>query len=189
MCPVIRVSDKLFKRLERYVIGFGDTPSAVIERILDKYENIEKEHETKIDDEPDSTKLAFWQQLSKFAVSNDTPIQLNPPTREQYYCDIRIGRSDCYISLTAWNRRNEIGCQLYIPNKKTLYKDFLSNKETIEENLAIDGLLWEEKTNACRILATLPFNFENQNREEAFRWYLETAYKFQTVFSKENDFA
>lgn len=183
MCPVIRVSDKLFTRLEKYVIGFGDTPSAVIERILDEYENIEKENETKIDDESDSTKLAFWQQLSKFAISYNTPIRLNPPTREQFYCDIRIGRSEYYISLTVWTRRNEIGCQLYIPNKKTIFKEFLSNKETIEENLAIEGLLWEEKTNACRIQALFPFNFENQNREDAFRWYLETAYKFKTVFS------
>ena len=99
----------------------------------------------RLDDEPDSSKLVFWQQLSKFAISNNTPIQLNPPAREQFYCDIRIGKSECYISLTVWTRRNEIGCQLYIPNKKTLFKELLSNKETIEEKLAIGELLWEEK--------------------------------------------
>jgi hypothetical protein len=41
MCPVIRVSDELFARLESYAIGF-DTPSAVIERFLDNYENIDR---------------------------------------------------------------------------------------------------------------------------------------------------
>ncbi|MCD2453557.1 DUF4268 domain-containing protein [Methylicorpusculum oleiharenae] len=186
MCPVIRVSDKLFTRLEKYVKGFGDTPCAVIERILDEYENIEKDQRTPPDQEPNSTKIKFWQEFSEFAISNNAPLQIRPPTRDQYYCDIRIGRSECHISLTVLTKKNQIGCQLYIPNKKTLFKEFLSNKETIEENLAIEGLLWEEKTNACRIQAFFPFDFENQNREDGFKWYLETANKFKAVFSKEN---
>ena len=36
--PVIRISDELFSRLEAYAVGF-DTPAAVIERLLNKYEN------------------------------------------------------------------------------------------------------------------------------------------------------
>jgi hypothetical protein len=182
MSPVIRISDELFTRLEKYAVGF-DTPSAVIERLLDEHENIEKDHETKIDDDPNSTKLAFWKQLSEFAMSSNTPIQLKPPTREQYYCDIRIGRSECYISLTVLIKKNQIGCQLYIPNSKKLYSEFLSDKETIEESLGIDGLLWEEKTNACRVQAICPFDFKNQKREDAFEWLLQTAYKFRTTFS------
>jgi hypothetical protein len=185
MCPVIRVSDKLFKRLEKYVIGFGDTPSAVIERILDEYENIEKDQRTS-PDQLNLTKINFWQELSEFAISNNAPLKIRPPTRDQYYCDIRIGRSECHISLTVLTKKNQIGCQLYIPNNKVLFKEFLSDKETIEEKLAIEGLLWEEKTNACRIQAFFPFDFENQNREDGFKWYLETAYKFKTIFSKEN---
>jgi len=35
MCPVIRVSDELYTRLESHAVGF-DTPSALIERLLDK---------------------------------------------------------------------------------------------------------------------------------------------------------
>jgi hypothetical protein len=185
MCPVIRVSDKLFARLEKYVIGFGDTPSAVIERILNEYENIEIDQTAPTDREPNSTRIRFWQELSEFAVLNNAPLKIRPPTRDQYYCDIRIGRSECYISLTVLTKKNQIGCQLYIPNKKTLYNEFLSNKKTIEENLAIEGLLWEEKTNACRIQAFFPFDFGNQNREDGFKWFLETAYKFKTVFSQE----
>lgn len=46
MCPVIRVSDELFARLESYAIGF-DTPSSVIERLLDKHENIDNKSNDK----------------------------------------------------------------------------------------------------------------------------------------------
>jgi predicted CopG family antitoxin len=37
MCPTIEVSDDVFYRLEKHVIGF-DTPSNVINRLIDNYE-------------------------------------------------------------------------------------------------------------------------------------------------------
>ena len=37
MCPVIKISDDLYKRLENYAEGF-DTPAAVIERVLNIHE-------------------------------------------------------------------------------------------------------------------------------------------------------
>lgn len=40
MSQVIRISDQLFKRLEKYAKGF-DTPAKVIEKILDEYEGVE----------------------------------------------------------------------------------------------------------------------------------------------------
>ncbi len=40
MSQVIRISDQLFKRLEKYAQGF-DTPAKVIEKILDEYEGVE----------------------------------------------------------------------------------------------------------------------------------------------------
>jgi len=39
MCPVIRISDKLYARLESHAKGF-DTPSALIERLLDAQDGI-----------------------------------------------------------------------------------------------------------------------------------------------------
>ena len=39
MCPVIRISDELYARLESKAVGF-DTPSALIERLLDQCDGI-----------------------------------------------------------------------------------------------------------------------------------------------------
>lgn len=39
MCPVIRVTDELFARLESHAVGF-DTPSRVIERLLDQHDGV-----------------------------------------------------------------------------------------------------------------------------------------------------
>ena len=47
MSPVIRISDSIFKRLESYAIGF-DTPSNVIERLIDFFES---ENKTEIQDQ------------------------------------------------------------------------------------------------------------------------------------------
>jgi len=41
MSPVIRISDELYTRLESHAVGF-DTPSALIERLLDKCDGINK---------------------------------------------------------------------------------------------------------------------------------------------------
>lgn len=38
MCPVIEISNELFAKLQTHAVGFGDTPSAVIERLLNKVE-------------------------------------------------------------------------------------------------------------------------------------------------------
>ena len=54
MCPVIRISDELFVRLESHAVGF-DTPAAVIERLLDKYEHVESRSDNEnanVEDEP-----------------------------------------------------------------------------------------------------------------------------------------
>jgi len=36
MCPIIEIPDELFTKLQSHAIGFGDTPAAVIERLLNK---------------------------------------------------------------------------------------------------------------------------------------------------------
>lgn len=45
--------------------------------------------------------LEFWKELCEFATLSRASILPRPPTRAQFYCDIRIGRSDCYVCLTV----------------------------------------------------------------------------------------
>ena len=51
MAPVIRVSEKLFSRLECHAEGF-DTPAAVIERILNTLEGVEASSEQSSEPDP-----------------------------------------------------------------------------------------------------------------------------------------
>jgi predicted CopG family antitoxin len=47
MCPTIEVSDKVFSRLEKHVVGF-DTPSNVINRLIDNYEKTQPSTKNKV---------------------------------------------------------------------------------------------------------------------------------------------
>ncbi|OQW75517.1 MAG: hypothetical protein BVN35_07590 [Proteobacteria bacterium ST_bin11] len=63
MCPVIEISDELFTKLQSHAIGFGDTPAAVIERLLNIVESTTRndlsnvEESTSVDDSVISEKL------------------------------------------------------------------------------------------------------------------------------------
>jgi hypothetical protein len=129
--------------------------------------------------------LEFWQQLRSFAATSVPPLKLRAP-RAQHWYDVAIGRSDCYVALTALVSENQIGCELYIPNSKQLFKNLYSNKETIENTLGIGPLSWQElpEKKASRIRAFREYDFMTQTREEAFSWLVQSTNKFKSVFSK-----
>ncbi len=130
--------------------------------------------------------LEFWQQLRDFAAENKPPLKLRTP-RAQHWYDVAIGRSDCHVAFTALASENQIGCELYIPNSKQLFKAFYSHKEAIEKELGLDSSLsWQElpEKKASRIRAIRKFEFANQDREEVFSWLVQTCLKFRSVFSK-----
>lgn len=129
--------------------------------------------------------LDFWQQLHDFAANQNPPLRLRTP-RAQHWYDVAIGRSDCHVVLTALIAENQIGCEIYIPNAKTLFHAFHSNRPAIEAALGITDLLWQElpEKKASRIRTFLPFNFATQPRALAYQWLVETTRKFQAVFVK-----
>lgn len=142
------------------------------------------------DDELTDTKtkqLDFWQQLKDFAYIKNPELNLRSP-RPQHWYDVSIGRSDCHISLTVLSRDGKVGCELYIPGSKELFRQFLSNKEQIEKELALpEPLEWMElpAKKASRIRAVYPCEFSDQKTWAAvFGWLIDTAVKFKRVFAQ-----
>lgn len=129
--------------------------------------------------------LEFWQQLRDFAATSKSKLKLRTPAAKHWY-DISIGRSDCHVGLVAFASDNSISCELYIPNAKELYKVLESNKSTIETEIGLGELLWQElpERKASRIRIYHDFDFQNVDRTDAFQWLLSTATKFKTTFSK-----
>ena len=131
--------------------------------------------------------LEFWQKLKAFASEKYPKLRLRTP-RPQHWYDISIGRSDRYVCFTVDSRENQVGCELYIPDSKELFKDFFANHAQIEKELALDVPLdWQELPGkkAARIRAFLSFSFADTSTwDDAFKWLSETALKFKKVFSK-----
>ncbi len=127
--------------------------------------------------------LEFWQQFQEYASTSNPTLKLQkPPAR--YWYDIQIGRSKYNIALIVLTSRNQIGCEIYIPNSKQIFDLFYSNKESIENTLGIGQLSWQELPDkkASRIRVLHEFDLLKPQREEAFEWLLQTAQKFQKVF-------
>jgi len=129
--------------------------------------------------------LEFWQQLREFSITHKPPLKLRTPPAQHWY-DVAIGRSDCHVTLTTLTAKNQVGCEIYIPNSKRLFDIFYSNKAEIESELDIGELSWQALPDkkASRIRVFHNFNFANQDRSEAFSWLVQTAINFKTTFSK-----
>jgi hypothetical protein len=129
--------------------------------------------------------LEFWEQLKDFASSHNPPLKLRTP-RPQHWYDVAIGRSDCHVTLTTLTAENQIGCEVYIPDSKSLFHAFHSNKDTIEKALGLGELSWQElkEKKASRIRIFHNFDFTNQDRTNAFHWLVQTALRLKDVFSK-----
>jgi hypothetical protein len=129
--------------------------------------------------------LEFWQQLRDYATIHRPDLKLRTP-RAQHWYDISIGRSDCHVALTMLASEDQIGCELYIPNAKDLFKTLYSNKEAIEKELGLGALSWQElpEKKASRIRLIRQFDVSSQKRDEAFSWIVDAAVKFKQVFSK-----
>jgi len=131
--------------------------------------------------------LEFWGQLREFATREYPELRLRSP-KPLHWFDISIGRSDCHIAMILDSQKNQVRCELYIPDSKQLFKALLESKGTIERDLNLPyAVNWDEMEGkkASRISICKPFNFDDESTwKESFKWLIETAIVFKRVFSK-----
>jgi hypothetical protein len=82
----------------------------------------------------------FWDGFKEYAKNKNWNLRLRKTSTQHWY-DISFGRSDCHIALTINSQKNELGCEIYIPNSPDTYKSFLPHKEEIDQK--ISGLDWK----------------------------------------------
>jgi hypothetical protein len=136
---------------------------------------------------PRSEQLKFWQQLKDYASKKEPGLRLRTP-RPQHWFDVAIGRSDCNVALTLYTQGNKVGCELYIPDSKKLYKELFSRKADIEKVLNLSGLLdWQElpgkKASRIRVFSAFRFS-DSATWAGAFDWLITTCSNFKKVFGK-----
>lgn len=126
----------------------------------------------------------FWDGFKEYAQKKGWKLRLRK-TYPQHWYDLSFGRSDCHIALTINSQKNELGCEVYIPDSQEIFESFLAHKEEIESK--IQGLDWMDlpTKKACRIKKVISGNIDKESKwEEYFEWLGSNAIEFQKVFSK-----
>jgi len=88
--------------------------------------------------------LEFWEGFNTYIESNGINIRTRKASPRHWY-DISIGRSDCHVALTVNSQKNEIGCELYIPDSYETYHSFTDKSIEIKSDLG--QLKWMELPN------------------------------------------
>lgn len=130
--------------------------------------------------------LDFWTKLREYSERNNVEISFRKP-RPQHWYDISFGTSEAHIALTVNTQKDEISCDLYIPDSPETYSMFCDNKEKIEKTLG-DNLEWQKlpEKKASRIKQVKQFSItdDNENWQAAFDWMIERVRSFTEVFGR-----
>lgn len=130
--------------------------------------------------------LEFWTQFKEYASSHGSSLRLRKAYPQHWY-DISIGNSRSHLSLVVDADNEQVRCEFYIPDSKSLFKALRENKNAIEAKLPHE-LEWMElegkKASRIRAVHTIDVS-DNSNWEASFQWLMDTAQQFQTVFTEQ----
>ena len=128
--------------------------------------------------------LEFWTQFKEYASSHGSTLRLRK-AYPQHWFDISIGNSKSHLCLIVDADNEQIRCEFYIPDSKPLFNTLHEQKNVIESMLS-HGLEWMEldgkKASRIRTVHTIDVT-NNENWEASFLWLMETAQRFQSVFT------
>jgi hypothetical protein len=131
--------------------------------------------------------LEFWTQFKEYATSRQSTLRLRKAYPQHWY-DISIGNSKSHLSLVVDADNEQIRCEFYIPDSKSLFKLLHDSKEDIEAKLPAHQLEWMElegkKASRVRTVHGIDVG-KNENWEKSFNWLMETAQEYQSVFAEQ----
>ncbi len=129
--------------------------------------------------------LEFWDGFKEYSKEQDTKLSMRKP-RPQHWYSLSVGSSDAHLSLTINTQTNELGCELYIPEKKELFEKLKEHKKQIEKEVG-ENLNWMELPNkkASRIKISRDADLEDKDEWDSyFEWTKTQAETFYDIFGK-----
>jgi predicted CopG family antitoxin len=118
MCPTIEISDEVFSRLEKHVIGF-DTPSNVINRLIENYEKTQPSTKNKVKNSSnvESARRIFSNKEIQQRISSIA--ETLPEDELELLCDAQFSKDTFGISFPLFIKVNAIENQA---TKKNIVK-------------------------------------------------------------------
>lgn len=129
-----------------------------------------------------NSRLEFWNRFNEVLEKNGKPFNKRKATTDHWY-SVAVGSSQCHISIDLVNREHKIRISMWIPDNKSLYDAFYSNKDSIEKEIGhtINWDKLDDKKAAYAYTFIEGLNFNNQDNYDAL---MNSAIKEVLLFRK-----
>lgn len=127
---------------------------------------------------------SYWEQLSYEIDENYPELKSHNPYPQNYY-NLYLEKHLAHISLIVNTVKRSLTTQIWIDDNNDLFDFLYEFKDEIENEIG-HGLTWErlDDKKASRIDIYKNFDIkENNDWNEAIKWHLDMACKFQDVFN------
>jgi len=129
----------------------------------------------------------FWDKFLLYA-KNHSDFRFTRKNQARYYYGFSLGVGNNDIVFTIYNKKNTIGCQLYLKGEKakSLFAILESQRTQIDRELQLQ-LDWQElpEKSSCRIVTLKHVTLNNDAQcIEAFKWFIKYGNRFNSVFDK-----
>ena len=89
-----------------------------------------------------NSRLEFWNRFNDVLEKNGKPFNKRKATTDHWY-SVAVGSAQCHISIDLVNREHKIRISMWIPDNKSLYDTFYSNKDSIEKEIG-HSINWDK---------------------------------------------
>lgn len=166
----------------------GESEPAVKFEVIEKPNNWSKGVQKMANAKPiEQQRHEYWTAFKEYASNNsDFSKQFNArnPSKD-HWMDFSIKTSSCHISVSQIAKRNAISVEIYIPDNKELYQQFLKHKDEIQQKTGVE-YEWKElpEKKASRIIIEEPFDLRNQGEwTKQFDWIIGQMIKMKSAFT------
>lgn len=126
----------------------------------------------------------YWEQLT-YEIDENFPELISHSPYPQNYYNLSLEKHLAHVSLVINTVKKRLTTQLWIDDDKELFDFLYEYKNDIEDEIGFE-LTWERLDNKKASRIDIYKNFDvkkNKNWDEAIKWHLEMACKFQNTFN------
>ncbi len=131
---------------------------------------------------------AFWRHFNSVAPSIESFKEGKFKTKSawsQSFYVLRIGRSDIRVELVIRTQKKEISAGIYVRKNKDLYREFVEQKDLVEQMLGTTNVVWREGEIDGTIRIATPCDINNEKEwNRAVQWLCDNALKMRQVIEK-----
>ena len=123
----------------------------------------------------------FWIEMCEYIRNIDAGMRLQTPL-PQHWFNFSLGSSLAHLATTINTKQNRFAADLYISNDKALYQFLRDDEVNLKNSIGMDLAWFEgEKASGFRVYRQVDNVFNEDAKEENFKWLYEMVLKLRKV--------